>query len=389
MSEADTDNLVAIIKQDFNSRRMRLIEIQQAAGLGHVSTCTVWSALHKRGIKAYVEEFKFILTGENKEVRLKWCEKRKDWTLPLLPELPPPTTASTSTTSDSRGNWGDYGFTDEMSIEVGGTFGEMFVWREKGERWADNCVGAAKKQGSKVMCWGMIKWGYKGPFHVWEAETDEERAASIVEIDKLNSEMEEETERLNQQWKGSEEWKALKKRELEETRIQRAAEKAGAPKRVVEQTYRRKKFTYDKIVRGEKRGVDAYRYVKHVARPLLWPACRELLRENPNFVLMEDGASCHSAGYTTRERKKEGIDKVDWPANSPDFNPIERIWTLMKRRIQRRRGSERVTTTSRMKAILIEEWDKITIEEINNEIIKLPIIMQRCIDLKGGNKYHA
>jgi hypothetical protein len=61
----------------------------------------------------------------------------------------------------------------------------------------------------------------------------------------------------------------------------------------------------------------------------------------------------------------------------------------MKKRIQTRRGSERITTVTAMKRVLREEWDKITIEEINTEIAKLPTIMQRCINVNGGNKYHA
>jgi hypothetical protein len=36
-----------------------------------------------------------------------------------------------------------------------------------------------------------------------------------------------------------------------------------------------------------------------------------------------------------------------------------------------------------MKQVLQEEWDKITIEEINTEIAKLPTIMRRCIDCHG------
>ncbi|KAF8248445.1 hypothetical protein K440DRAFT_514093, partial [Wilcoxina mikolae CBS 423.85] len=59
-------------------------------------------------------------------------------------------------------------------------------------------------------------------------------------------------------------------------------------------------------------------------------------------------------------------------SNSPDFNPIERIWTLLKRRIQQRRATERVTTVTDMKLVLHEEWEKITVEEINCEIDKLP-----------------
>ena len=62
---------------------------------------------------------------------------------------------------------------------------------------------------------------------------------------------------------------------------------------------------------------------------------------------------------------------------------------LLKSRIQRRRGSERVTTICHMREVLMEEWDKVTIEEINKEISRLPHVMQRCIDCNGGNNFHG
>ena len=42
-------------------------------------------------------------------------------------------------------------FTDKMSIEVGGTMGTTYVWRDNAERWHHDCVGAKKKQGPTVM----------------------------------------------------------------------------------------------------------------------------------------------------------------------------------------------------------------------------------------------
>ena len=56
--------------------------------------------------------------------------------------------------------------------------------------------------------------------------------------------------------------------------------------------------------------------------------------------------------------------------------------------IQRRRASVRVTTVTEMKAVLVEEWEKITVEEINREIDKLPTIVMRCLSVNGGNNFH-
>ena len=62
---------------------------------------------------------------------------------------------------------------------------------------------------------------------------------------------------------------------------------------------------------------------------------------------------------------------------------------LMKSRIQTRRGHERVIILPQMKLILQEEWDRITIEDINKEVAKLPRIIAKCININGGNNYHA
>ena len=116
------------------------------------------------------------------------------------------------------------------------------------------------------------------------------------------------------------------------------------------QTWREKKFKVQKLDRAGGGGIDAWRYVKHVAKPLMWPECHER-----QVTLMEDNAPAHKSFYTNSEREKQGIKKLDWPSNSPDFNPIEHIWALMKKRILKRRGEERITTITRMREVLDEE----------------------------------
>ena len=121
-----------------------------------------------------------------------------------------------------------------------------------------------------------------------------------AEIARLNAEMEEKAQKANGEWRRSPEWKALLEKEIEAARIQHAAEKRGGPKKKIEQSWRGKKFRVEKLKQGEyTRGVDAWRYVKHVAAPLMWPECLWRLQHNLDFVLMEDSAPCHSAHYTS------------------------------------------------------------------------------------------
>jgi len=165
-----------------------------------------------------------------------------------------------------------------------------------------------KKQGETVMCWGMIGYGWKGPFYVWDSETDAEKKEAEREIVRINTEMVTEAEERNRQWKASAEFAELKKHEKAAYDAQRNAEKNGASKKRITQSWRGNKYKIQKIQRGKNtRGVDAWRYVKHVAAPLMWPESLRQLERNPNFLLMEDGAPSHSANYTATEREKLGI----------------------------------------------------------------------------------
>ncbi|RPB01260.1 hypothetical protein L873DRAFT_1677056, partial [Choiromyces venosus 120613-1] len=137
------------------------------------------------------------------------------------------------------------------------------------------------------------------------------------------------------------------------------------------------------------KGVDSWRYVNHLYKPILWPAYIERMSSCPNFHLMEDNTHSHCPDFTNTACEKERIPKINWTANLLDLNPIQYVWYLMKSYILYCRGEEKITTPIQMKDVLAEEWAKITIEEINNELSKLPLIMGRCILQDSGNKFEA
>jgi hypothetical protein len=123
------------------------------------------------------------------------------------------------------------------------------------------------------MCWGMIEYGWKDPFHVWDPETPEERASAEIEMEKYNTEIMTKCERLNSEWRAATEWPLLHTQELNDARIQREAERNGELHRKITQSWCGKKFMIEKLSRGDGKGVDALHYIKHIAKPLLWPEC--------------------------------------------------------------------------------------------------------------------
>ncbi len=70
---------------------------------------------------------------------------------------------------------------------------------------------------------------------------------------------------------------------------------------------------------------------------------------------------------------------LEWASNSPDLNPIENIWTLLKNKIKKRENK----TTDEFKKSIIECWNEIEQEHINNIINSMPKRLKKAIDNKG------
>jgi hypothetical protein len=79
-------------------------------------------------------------------------------------------------------------------------------------------------------------------------------------------------------------------------------------------------------------------------------------------ILMEDGASAHTAKLTQIYRLYHGIIQMEWPANSPDLNPIKNIWQLLKYRVGRRF----LKAEAEVRSFIEEEWAKPTVEDFEN-----------------------
>ncbi|GFU63803.1 transposable element Tcb1 transposase [Trichonephila clavipes] len=54
------------------------------------------------------------------------------------------------------------------------------------------------------------------------------------------------------------------------------------------------------------------------------------------FLFMDDNARPQRANIVDECLQSEDITRMDWPAYSPDLNPIEQLWDMLGRRVAAR-----------------------------------------------------
>ena len=103
------------------------------------------------------------------------------------------------------------------------------------------------------------------------------------------------------------------------------------------------------------------------------------------FVLCHDNDPKHTAhtvkNYLQNKEHKGDIKVLEWPSQSPDINPIENLWNIVK---QKRKGF-RATSKDDLFEKIREIRQSIPTETLNNLVECMPRRIQAVIDTKGGH----
>ena len=98
---------------------------------------------------------------------------------------------------------------------------------------------------------------------------------------------------------------------------------------------------------------------------------------------MEDGAPTHTSKVAQNFRNTNSMEPLPHPAQSPDMNPIEHVWYLIKIAINKRHVKPR--NEEELKRVLLEEWEKIDIKIINKLIDSMPRRVEQLVEVRGGS----
>ena len=99
-------------------------------------------------------------------------------------------------------------------------------------------------------------------------------------------------------------------------------------------------------------------------------------------IFMQDGASCHRSKLVTTFLKKKKVKVLNWHGNSPDLNPIENLWTVMKDKVAEKQPSSLPDLCQAIKEVWVKEVSK---EYCANLVNSMPRRLAAVIQNIGGH----
>jgi hypothetical protein len=290
------------------------------------SARTLQAHASQAGAKRFKKRYTTEVSQQNKSIRVEYGKKHENETL--------------------TGFWQYVGFTDEahfLSVKLQNK--AEYELRFPGQ---ERLLKETKITGLKVTlhCAGLVTYNHKGPLIFYKDPKEPSE-------------------------------KSYKPRKPRKTMYQTDEQHQQAI-----QAWERSQPQADVIPKGN--GMSQEFYAKEVLPKHIREVKALEERYHHRFWLQEDGDPSHGNKSTNNPCYRMKRDADIWilvhPAQSPDLNPIEAIWQIIKQRLR----GETWKTVEEFKAAVQREWDRVTIAQIRRRIREMPWRCKRIQELEGA-----
>ncbi|GFU02412.1 transposable element Tcb2 transposase [Trichonephila clavipes] len=101
------------------------------------------------------------------------------------------------------------------------------------------------------------------------------------------------------------------------------------------------------------------------------------------FLFMDDNAPCHRTVAAEQLLESEDIERMEWPARSPDLNPIEHVWDFLGRRLAA--STLPPVTIREFRLALQDEWAAMPPQLIDTLILSMGRRCETCLAVRGDH----
>ena len=106
----------------------------------------------------------------------------------------------------------------------------------------------------------------------------------------------------------------------------------------------------------------------------------DLMDDKEFTIFQQDNAPCHTAKRITEFFAENNVKTLKWPANSPDLNCIENLWSWLDTKLSKMR----IGNVDELKLAICDLLTNVPVQIFHNLVDSMPTRINECLQAKGG-----